>query len=361
MGLALARLGVEWEPSGGPRFMSRERDDSRGKQPWSAEVQGRGVMREVAPLPVLEVNAVAKIYRDPMTLKPFTAVEGISLSLGGGEIFGLLGPNGAGKTTTIKMILGLTRPTRGSIRIWGREPGDRVARMRLGYLPENPCFYDHLSAREYLGLVGSLFDLASGTARRRADALLKRLGLEADARKPLRKFSKGMTQRLGICQALLNEPDILILDEPMSGLDPIGRADMKQILREERARGATVLMSSHVLAETETLCDRVAILHRGRVLEMGDVRGLLGAGVIEWEITVDAISETAAARLRGEGHRVDAAGRGWVVRVRASEELQEVLRGFTKDGVCIHSVEPRRPSLEEHFVRAIQESGAGTR
>jgi len=340
--------------------MTRERDDSRGKEPRGVEVRGRGVMREVAPLPVLELSAVGKVYRDPMTLKPFTAVEGVSLSLRGGEIFGLLGPNGAGKTTTIKMILGLTRPTRGTIRIWGRAPEDRAARMRLGYLPENPCFYDHLTAREYLGLVGSLFDLASGTARRRADELLKRLGLEAEARKPLRKFSKGMTQRLGICQALMNEPDILILDEPMSGLDPIGRADMKQILREERARGATVLMSTHVLAETETLCDRVAILHRGRVLEMGDVQGLLGSGVIEWELTVEAISESAVARLRGDGHRVDATGRSWVVRVREAEELQEVLRGFTKDGVFIHSVEPRRPSLEEHFVRAIQEDAVRT-
>jgi ABC-2 type transport system ATP-binding protein len=335
--------------------MSRERDDSRGKEPRSAEVGGRGVMQEVAPLPVLELDAVAKVYRDPMTLKAFTAVEGISLSLRRGEIFGLLGPNGAGKTTTIKMILGLTRPTRGTILIWGREPHDRAARMRLGYLPENPCFYDHLTAREYLGLVGSLFDLGSRIARARADGLLKRLGLEADAGKPLRKFSKGMTQRLGICQALLNEPDLLILDEPMSGLDPIGRADMKQILREERARGATVLMSSHVLAETETLCDRVAILHRGRVLEVGDVKGLLGAGVIEWEVTVEAISDPVAARLRGEGHRVDMAGRNWIVRVREAEELQEVLRGFAKDGVFIHSVEPRRQSLEEHFVRAIQE------
>jgi ABC-2 type transport system ATP-binding protein len=311
-------------------------------------------MQEVAPLPVLEVGAVSKVYRDPMTRKPFTAVEGISLSLRRGEIFGLLGANGAGKTTTIKMILGLTRPTGGTIRIWGRAPHDRAARMRLGYLPENPCFYDHLTAREFLGLVGSLFDLSSRTTRLRSDELLKRLGLEADARKPLRKFSKGMTQRLGICQALMNEPDLLILDEPMSGLDPMGRADVKQILREERGRGASVLMSSHVLAETETLCDRVAILHRGRVLEMGDVKGLLGAGVIEWEVTVEGISESAAVRLRGEGHRADAAGQGWVVRVREPHELQEVLRGFTKDGVFIHSVEPRRPSLEEHFVRAIQ-------
>src|SRR5258706_6212813 len=175
--------------------MSQERDDSRGRAAWNAEILGRGSMREVQPLPILELNAVGKVYRDPMTLRAFTAVEGVSLSLRRGEIFGLLGPNGAGKTTTIKMILGLTRPTRGTIRIWGREPQDRAARTRLGYLPENPSFYDHLTAREYLALTGSLFDLPRQTSRRRAEELLKRLSLDQHARTPIRKFSKGMTQR----------------------------------------------------------------------------------------------------------------------------------------------------------------------
>jgi ABC-2 type transport system ATP-binding protein len=333
--------------------MSWERD--RRGPAWDAELLTRGTMREVTPLPVLEVAGVAKVYRSPMTLKPFTAVHQVSLALRGGEIFGLLGPNGAGKTTTIKMILGLTRPTRGTIRLWGREPQDRLARVRLGYLPENPCFYDHLTAREYLALVGSLFDLPSRTARLRADELLARLGLAKDAAKPLRKYSKGMTQRLGIAQALLNRPDLLVLDEPMSGLDPIGRADVKQILREERARGATILMSSHVLAETETLCDRVAILHRGHVIEQGDVKGLLESGVLEWEITVDGLGEAAAQRLRAEGHEVEGQGPRRVVRVREASALQEILRAFARDALFIHAVEPRRPSLEEHFVRAIQD------
>ncbi len=336
--------------------MVRDRDDSRGRQTWGPDPGDRPVMHEVGPLPILDLDGVSKTYRDPMTLKSFTAVEKISLSLEGGEIFGLLGPNGAGKTTTIKMILGLTRPTGGTVRIFGREPQDRAARMRLGYLPENPCFYDHLTAREYLALVGSLFDLRSEIARRRADHLLARLGLGADAGKPLRKFSKGMTQRLGVCQALLNEPDVLILDEPMSGLDPIGRADVKQILREERGRGATILMSSHVLAETESLCDRVAILHRGRVLELGDVQSLLASGVIEWEVTVEALPDSTVERLRAEGHAVDAAGPCRAVRVHDSGELQRMLSGFTKEGIRIHSVEPRRQSLEEHFVRVIEKN-----
>jgi ABC-2 type transport system ATP-binding protein len=257
------------------------------------------------------------------------------------------------------MILGLTRPTRGTIRITGREPSDREARKRMGYVPENPSFYDHLTAREYLALVGSLFDLPADTARRRSEDLLQRLGLGAESKKPLRKFSKGMTQRLGLCQALVNEPDILILDEPMSGLDPIGRSDVKQILREERSRGATILMSSHVLAETETLCDRVAILHRGRVLEMGDVKGLLESGVIEWEVTVESLPGPLAERLRAEGQGVDAAGSRWVIRVSEASALQGALRTLTQEGIVIRSVEPRRQSLEEHFVRAIQGDTAG--
>jgi len=334
--------------------MSRDRDDSRRGPVWNAEILTRGMMQEVAPLPVLEVSGVTKVYRSSLRLRPFTAIEDVSLSLRRGEIFGLLGPNGAGKTTTIKMILGLTRPTRGTIRIWGREPQDRMARLKLGYLPENPCFYDHLTAREYLALAGSLFDLPRQTSRRRAEELLKRLSLDRDASKPLRKFSKGMTQRLGIAQALLNQPDLLVLDEPMSGLDPIGRADVKEILREERSRGATVLMSSHVLAETETLCDRVAILHRGRVLEQGEVKELLGSGVLEWEVTVEGLPDAAAESLRADGHAVDTAQRVRVVRVREAGDLQKVLRAFTQDQVFIHSVEPRRPSLEEHFVRTIQ-------
>src|SRR5262245_31497835 len=341
--------------------MSQERDDSGGRPAWNAELLRQGPMREVAPLPILELSAVGKVYRDPMTLKPFTAVEGVSLSLRRGEIFGLLGPNGAGKTTTIKMILGLARPTRGTIRIWGREPQDRAARTRLGYLPENPSFYDHLTAREYLSLIGSLFDLAAGATRRRGDELLERLGLEKETKKPLRKYSKGMIQRLGICQALLNQPDLLILDEPLSGLDPIGRADVKQILREERRRGVTVLMSSHVLAETETLCDRVAILHRGRVLEIGEVKSLLGEGVMEWEVTVEGLPEAAAERLRSEGHAVDAIAGRRVIRVREGNELQRILRAFGQEGVFIHSVEPRRPSLEEHFVRTIEATSSAER
>src|SRR5438093_4309844 len=338
--------------------MSQERDESRRRPSWMAGIKPRHALAEVDPLPLLKLDAVVKTYRDPMTLKPFTAVDGVSLTLERGEIFGLLGPNGAGKTSTIKMILGLTRPSRGTILIEGRDPWDPDARRKLGYLPENPCFYDHLSAVEYLDLVGSLFGIRAETRRARSQALLQRLGLGAHARKPLRKFSKGMTQRLGLAQALLNEPTFLVLDEPMSGLDPIGRAEVKQILREERSRGTTILMSSHVLAETESICDRVGIMNGGKLIEVGTVPGLLATGVREWEIAVESLPERPAATLRAAGHRVESLGTRWLIRVVEGAALQQALSLLTQSEVFIHSVEARRETLEEHFLRALSRGKA---
>jgi ABC-2 type transport system ATP-binding protein len=310
-------------------------------------------LREVEPLLPLTLASVSKTYRNPMTLRAFEAVRGVSLSLHRGEVFGLLGPNGAGKTTTIKMILGLARPSSGSIRIDGRDPQDPESRRRLGYLPENPCFYDHLSAVEYLELTGELFGLPGAVSRRRAQALLDRLGLTPHARKPLRKYSKGMTQRLGLCQALLNEPALLVLDEPMSGLDPIGRAEVKQLLREERTRGTTILMSSHVLAETESICDRVGILSGGRLLDVGPVPELLASGVREWEIAVDGLPDRLTKELLAAGHRVEAVGSRFIVRVENPQALQEALRDLCGARVFVHAVEPRRRTLEEHFVEVL--------
>jgi len=319
-----------------------------------------GQLREVDPLPVLRLTDLTKTYRDPMTLKTFTAVDGVTLSLSRGEVFGLLGPNGAGKTTTIKLILGLAQPTRGSVLLDGRDPREPAARRRLGYLPESPSFYDHLNATEFLALVGDLFGIDPAVRRRRGAALLERLGLTPHARKPLRQFSKGMTQRLGLAQALLNEPSLLVLDEPMSGLDPIGRAEVKRILREERARGATVLLSSHVLAETEALCDRVAILSGGRLLEAGTIAELLTGGVREWEISVDSLGDEVSRTLRGRGHRVERIGNRTMIRVTEGRALQEALATLTSGGAFIHAVEPRRATLEEHFVSALRREEAAS-
>jgi ABC-2 type transport system ATP-binding protein len=307
----------------------------------------------VAAVPPLRLDRLGKVYRDPMTLKPFAAVRQVSLELPRGEIFGLLGPNGAGKTTTIKMILGLARPTSGRVLLDGREPSDPASRKRLGYLPENPCFYDHLTPLEYLDLSGALFGIPSQVRRSRAKELLERLGLSSHARKPLRKFSKGMTQRVGLAQALINEPTLLVLDEPMSGLDPVGRAEVKALLREQRSRGVTVLMSSHVLAETESICNRVAIMDAGTIVEVGEVPTLLGSGVKEWEISVDRIPDAVAGALRSAGHAPETVGSRTLVRIGDGPALQTALKTLVEAGVFVHSVEPRRETLEEHFVKVL--------
>ena len=314
---------------------------------------GDGSMRAVPALPVLRLDGLRKTYRDPMTLKPFTAVRDVTLELERGEIFGLLGPNGAGKPTTIKMILGLVRPSSGRVRLDGRDPSDPAARRRLGYLPENPCFYDHLTPVEYLDLSGALFEIPRQIRRSRAADLLERLGLASHARKPLRKFSKGMTQRVGLAQALINEPTLLVLDEPMSGLDPIGRAEVKALLREERARGVTILMTSHVLAETESICNRVGILKDGALVEAGPVTALLASGVREWEIAVDRLPDAALASFGEAGHVVERVGSRSVVRVMEGDSLQRALKTLVESGVFVHSVEARRETLEEHFVRVL--------
>ena len=314
---------------------------------------GDQLMHAVPALPLLRLESLRKTYRDPMTLKPFTAVRDVTLELQRGEIFGLLGPNGAGKTTTIKMILGLVRPSSGSVRLDGRDPSEPAARRKLGYLPENPCFYDHLTPLEYLDLSGALFGLAPQVRRSRAADLLERLGLASHARKPLRKFSKGMTQRVGLAQALINEPTLLILDEPMSGLDPVGRAEVKALLREQRSRGVTVLMSSHVLAETESICNRVGILKEGALAEVGAVTSLLASGVREWEIAVDRLPDTALASFREAGHVIERIGSRTLVRVAEGDALQRALRTLVEAGVFVHSVEARRETLEEHFVRVL--------
>jgi ABC-2 type transport system ATP-binding protein len=336
--------------------MTANGTSARARVEGGERVPGLHAVGTLAPL---SIEGLHKVYRDPMTLRPFAAVNGISLALERGEIFGLLGPNGAGKTSTIKMILGLSRPTSGAVRIEGRDPRDPEARRHLGYLPENPCFYDHLTATEYLDLTGSLFGLPREERRARGAALLERLGLGPHAAKALRTFSKGMTQRLGLAQALLNHPTLLVLDEPMSGLDPVGRAEVKRLLREERGRGATVLLSSHVLAETETLCDRVGILAKGRLVETGSVPGLLAGGVREWEVAAERLPERLAESLRAAGHATEVVGSRWVVRVADSAALQEVLRTLLAHDVAVHAVEPRRRTLEEHFMAALDRAEAG--
>ena len=206
------------------------------------------------------------------------AVDGLSLSLSSGEVMGFLGTNGAGKTTTIKMILGLVAPTSGSVSVLGGDPSDPCVRAKIGYMPETATYYPYLNARELLAFYGGICGLDAKTVRVRSDELLKSVGLEDAAKRPLRTYSKGMLQRAGIAQALMNDPDLLVLDEPFTGLDPLARIHFRELMRGLRDRGKSIFFSSHELGETELLCDKVVIMKKGRALYQGPVRQLAGDG-----------------------------------------------------------------------------------
>ena len=221
------------------------------------------------------------------------AVDGLSLSLAPGEIVGFLGTNGAGKTTTIKMITGLLRPDAGEVSVFGGDPSDPAVRARIGYMPEVATYYPYLNARELLAFYGGICGLDAKAVRDRTDSLLESVGLADAAKRPLRTYSKGMLQRAGIAQALLNDPDLLVLDEPFTGLDPLARIHFRELLRSLREKGKAVFFSSHELGETELLCDRVAIMKKGRCVYQGPVKDLAGDGASNLERLFLRTLETA--------------------------------------------------------------------
>src|SRR5262245_13646038 len=236
--------------------------------------------------------------------RPRRALDRLTLEVEAGEVFGFLGPNGAGKTTTLKLLLQLVFPTSGDARILGRPPGDLGVKRRLGYLPENPYFYDYLTAEELLTYFGGLLGLEGANRRRRVSALLDEVGILGERRLQLRKFSKGMLQRVGIAQALLNEPELVIFDEPMSGLDPLGRRDVRNLILRLRDRGCTVFFSSHVLSDAEALCSRVAILAGGRLVASGRIADLHAFEVRGWELVVADVGAATVERHFGRARRV---------------------------------------------------------
>lgn len=225
--------------------------------------------------PAIEVRALSKIFRDFWRRPRVQALRGLDLDVRRGEVFGLLGPNGSGKSTAIKLLLGLLHPSAGTVRVLGRRPDDVAVKARIGYLPEESNLYRHLTARETLDFYGRLFDLPAGARHERTARLLARVGLGAAADRPVGEFSKGMLRRIGLAQALMNEPELLILDEPTAGLDPLGCREVKDLLLELAAQGRTVLLSSHLLADVEDVCARVAILDHGQVRAAGRLDELL--------------------------------------------------------------------------------------
>jgi ABC-2 type transport system ATP-binding protein len=231
--------------------------------------------------------------------RPYRALDALTMTVEEGEVFGFLGPNGAGKSTTLKLLMGLIFPTSGSARILGKPVGDLETRRRLGFLPENPSFYDHLTAEELLEYFAGLSGLRGEERRKRVAASLDEVGIAAERRMPLRSFSKGMIQRVGVAQALVAEPRIVFLDEPMSGLDPLGRRHLRHLMLQLRDRGCTVFFSSHILSDAEALCSQVGIVAQGRLMALGRLADMVAFELRGWEMVVANLSDTARSKLDG--------------------------------------------------------------
>jgi ABC-2 type transport system ATP-binding protein len=290
--------------------------------------------------PAIELAGVAKSYGTTV------ALHGIDLTVGRGELVGLLGPNGAGKTTTIKLLLGLVRPTAGSGRVLGAALGDRRARAAIGYLPEQFRYQPWLHAREVLALHAELAGIARADRRRAVDGALDLVGLADRADDPVSAFSKGMQQRLGLGVALLGDPALVLLDEPTSALDPVGRTDVRAIVRAARDRGATVILNSHLLTEVERVCDRVVILDHGRIIASGPLDEVVASDGVRLRVTgLDEAGRAAAASFGSVAVEDD-----WLtIRPLDAQRVPDLVAALVASGARIHAVEPGRGSLEARF------------
>jgi ABC-2 type transport system ATP-binding protein len=311
-------------------------------------------------MPVVEIENLTKDYEVGFWRKrKVRALDGLSLSVEGGEIFGFLGANGAGKTTTLKLLMRLIYPTEGRAQILGRDINDVSMHARIGYLPENPYFYDYLTAREFLSYCAELFGYSRAERKQLAAELLSRVRLDEKSwDKQLRKYSKGMLQRVGLAQALVNDPEIVFLDEPMSGLDPIGRREVRDLIASLRTKGTTVFMCSHILSDIEVLCDRVAILNRGRLSETGTLEELRERTGDDRRIEI-TIAGTTAEEFSSAFPQLDSAqitptAAGARIEVADERDVDAALAALRQAGGRLISVQPVRQSLEELFVREVE-------
>ena len=307
---------------------------------------------------VVRVEKVVKDFRPGFGLRRKRVLHGVTFDVREGEIFGFVGPNGAGKTTTLKILMGLISPSQGSASILGCNVAESEFRNQIGFLPENPYFYPFLTAREILDFYARLCGVESGRRAARVDELLEVVNLSHAADSRLRTFSKGMLQRVGVAQALVNDPKIVFFDEPMSGLDPIGRKEIRDVILSLRAAGKTVFMTTHILHDVEMICDRVAIIVKGAIRYQGAVEDFLPDSTVSTDVVLAQLPDAMAVKLE-ERFPVEMRGLGERVELTMPEKLvSEVLGAALESGAEVVSVTPHRSSLEEVFLNAVQEGEA---
>ncbi len=306
----------------------------------------------------IEVRDLRKTYRTPLRRKKVEALRGVSFRVQRGQIFGFVGPNGAGKTTTIRTLMGLLRPTSGTATILGHPIPSRAARFRLGFLPESPYFYDYLTVGALLDLAGRLFGLPSDVRKKRANQLIERVGLGRARSQNLKKFSKGLLQRAGLAQALMNDPELVVLDEPMSGLDPIGRKEVRDLIIELREQGKTVFFSSHILTDIEAIADHVAIIARGQLQSQGTPAELIQRTVLGIDVSVRIAADAELGTLTDGASRVRRSGDELSLTLPAGADVDAWLSAARDKGAKVIAVTPRHETLEDLFMRQIATADA---
>jgi ABC-2 type transport system ATP-binding protein len=286
--------------------------------------------------------------------KPYRALDRLSLSVEQGEVFGFLGPNGAGKSTTLKLLMGLIFPTSGRARVLGESIDERRTRKRIGFLPENPTFYEYLTAEELLTYFASLHGLSGVERTRRVAATLDEVGIGAERRLKLRSYSKGMIQRVGVAQAVLNTPDVVFFDEPMSGLDPLGRRDLRQLMLRLRDRGCTVFFSSHILSDAEALCSRVGIVAQGKLVASGRLADIVAFELRGWELVVANVPPAVLDSLRARMLSVTSLSHDrYTLELSPADPPEKLIHELTGSGVQVVSLNPVRTTLEDYFVTTV--------
>jgi ABC-2 type transport system ATP-binding protein len=305
----------------------------------------------------IEARGLRKVYRSRLGGRRLAALDGLDLAIEPGEVFGLLGPNGAGKTTTVKILLGLTRPTSGQARLFGLPASDPASRRRVGYLPEGHRFPGYLTARQTLSIFGRMSGVDGPTLDRRIPELLDRVRLTDWTDMRVKKFSKGMTQRLGLAASLVHDPDVLLLDEPTDGVDPVGRREIRDLLQEEAARGKAILLNSHLLSEIERMCGRVAVLRGGRVAAQGRIEDLT-ASTSRYRLVATGLDERLIAAFRETGASIERVNGHFDLTARDVDHLNALVDRLRAGGAKLQELSPVRSSLEDVFVGLVRDGEA---